>query len=59
MLLRDVAASAGIVAAVITDSGHVMAGTPFDGTPIVTALGLGPATREEVRHIVQRLPLVR
>lgn len=58
-LLRDAALSSGLPCALITDSGHVMPGSPFDGSPVVTALGIGPATREEVRHIVKRLPLVR
>jgi peptidyl-tRNA hydrolase len=47
----------GIPCARITDSGHILAGTLFDGLPIVTALGLGPASREEVRPIIDRFSL--
>lgn len=49
---------AGIPSALITDSGHVLPPS-FDGSPIVTALGLGPARREEVRRITRRFALVR
>ena len=30
----------------------------FDGVPIVTALGIGPATQAQVQHITKRFPLV-
>jgi PTH2 family peptidyl-tRNA hydrolase len=61
------AKAAGLPWALITDSGHVLPATfdgqawrqPFDGSPVVTALGLGPARRAEVRHITDRLALVR
>lgn len=58
-LLHQVALNTGLPCALITDSGHVMPGTRFDGSPVITALGLGPATREEVMHVVKRLPLIR
>lgn len=48
------AAACGLPHALITDSGHVL--PPFfDGSPVVTALGLGPATRAQVHHITRRL----
>lgn len=58
---------AGLPCALITDSGHVLPGDfvrghwhqPFDGRPVVTALGIGPARRAEVRHITDRFALVR
>jgi len=49
---------AGIPSALITDSGHVLPPS-FDGSPIVTALGLGPARRAEVRRITRHFALVR
>lgn len=54
---RDFALESGIPHALITDSGHVLP-PPFTGEPIVTALGLGPATRAEVRRITDGFALV-
>lgn len=48
----------GLPCTVITDSGHVML-PHFDGSPIVTAVGIGPVQREEIHHITKRLPLVK
>ena len=53
--------------ALITDSGHILVATfadgawhqPFDGAPVITALGFGPARHSEVRHITRRFALVR
>ncbi len=42
----------------ITDSGHVML-PRFDGSPIVTALGIGPVEPEKIRHITKKLRLVQ
>jgi PTH2 family peptidyl-tRNA hydrolase len=30
----------------------------FGGQPIITALGIGPATREEIQHITKKLKLL-
>lgn len=54
LALRDIAASMGIPYALIIDEGHVLL-PHFDGSPIVTALGLGPATRREVASLTRRL----
>lgn len=54
---RDFALEAGIPYALVTDSGHVCP-PHFDGSPIVTALGIGPATRAEVRRITDGFALV-
>ena len=51
---RDECAQLGIPHALINDSGHVLP-PHFDGSPIVTALGFGPATRSEVGRITRRL----
>jgi len=48
------AIAAGLPAALITDSGHVMP-PHFDGSPIVTALGIGPCRRDECRHITKKI----
>lgn len=56
--LLNQASDAGLPCALIIDSGHVMPGTSFDGSSVVTALGLGPATRGEVEHLIKRLALV-
>lgn len=50
-------AEAGIPHAVVTDSGHVML-PHFTGEPVVTALGIGPCTREQCRHITKRFRVV-
>ena len=49
------AETSGIPCSLITDSG-----CPdfFDGQPIVTALGLGPAKESEIKHITRRFQLL-
>lgn len=47
------AIEAGLPATLITDSGHVLL-PHFDGSPIVTALGIGPCRREECKHITKK-----
>jgi peptidyl-tRNA hydrolase len=37
----------------IIDRGHIML-PHFDGNPIITALGIGPAYRDEIEHITKR-----
>jgi peptidyl-tRNA hydrolase len=48
---------AGVASSLITDSGHVML-PKFDGSPIITALGFGPCTREQVYSITRDLKLI-
>lgn len=55
--LHGQASAAGIPCALITDSGHVMP-PYFDGKPVVTAVGIGPATRDEVHHLTKKFNLV-
>jgi PTH2 family peptidyl-tRNA hydrolase len=57
LIARSMADRAGIPAALITDSGHILPPS-FDGAPIVTALGIGPAKRSEVRRITRHFALV-
>ena len=48
--------AAGIPCALITDSGCA---NFFNGAPTVTALGVGPAKKHEVKKITGRFSLVR
>lgn len=58
MKAYELAKAAGLPCALIIDSGHVM--PPFfDGNPIVTALGIGPARRDEIHAITKRFQLVK
>lgn len=57
LYIRALAEAERIPHALIIDSGHVL--PPFfDGEPIVTALGLGPATRKGVASLTKRLRLI-
>jgi len=49
--------AAGIPHAMVTDSGHVLP-PHFDGSPVVTALGIGPVSRREARAVVKRFRCV-
>ena len=51
-------AEAGIPHSAVTDSGHVML-PHFTGEPVVTALGIGPCTQAECRHITKRYQVVQ
>lgn len=57
-LLRayDDARRANLPCSLIIDRGHVLA-PHFDGKPIITALGIGPAYRDEMQHITKRYTL--
>lgn len=48
----------GIPSVLITDSGHIML-PHFDGSPIITALGIGPARRCDVDQINKRFKLYK
>lgn len=41
----------------IIDSGHIHL-PDFDGSPIITALGIGPCTREQIKEIVKKFKLL-
>ncbi len=47
----------GVPHAMFTDEGHVML-PHFDGSPVVTALGIGPLPRHMAKPIVRRLKCV-
>lgn len=48
---------AGIPHAMVTDAEHVLL-PHFTGEPIVTALGIGPCTKAQCRHITKRYQAV-
>lgn len=50
--------AAGIPCHLAIDRGHILA-PHFDGTPIITALGIGPAYRDQLEHITKRYTLAR
>lgn len=52
---KEMADTAGIPAFLVTDSG---CSNFFDGKPIITALGLGPATKIQIKHITRRFQLL-
>lgn len=52
------AREAGIPAVPVVDANHIIPDTPFDGSPIITAIGIGPCTQSEVRHITKRFNCV-
>ena len=55
---HQLAEEAGLITSLIIDKNHVIPGTPFDGQPIVTALGIGPCTLEQAQHITKRFSAV-
>ena len=52
---KDEAEAAGIPTYLVTDSGCK---NFFDGEPTVTALGLGPASKDQIKHITKRYQLI-
>lgn len=60
VLLRayDAAREAGLICSLIVDKHHIMP-PYFDGNPIVTALGIGPCTREQAHQITKRFGVVK
>ena len=52
------AKEAGLPCVLIEDEHHIMP-PHFDGSPIVTALGIGPVTREQVHHITKKFNLLQ
>lgn len=52
------AKEAGLPAAMFTDSGHVLL-PHFDGSPVISALAIGPAPRETIRPITKKFQIVK
>jgi PTH2 family peptidyl-tRNA hydrolase len=44
---------AGIPCSIVVDREHVLP-PDFDGSPIITALGIGPCKKSEVKHITKK-----
>lgn len=53
LLAERACREAGIPCALVTDHGHVLP-PHFDGSPVVTALGIGPVERRKARRILGR-----
>jgi PTH2 family peptidyl-tRNA hydrolase len=58
LLAHEKAKSSGLITSLIIDQNHIMP-PHFDGSPIITALGIGPCTKEQANHITKRFELVR
>lgn len=52
----EAAKAQGIPCSLIIDQHHVMP-PHFTGEPIITALGIGPARKDEIRNITKRFSL--
>jgi PTH2 family peptidyl-tRNA hydrolase len=50
--------AANIPCDLIIDRGHIML-PHFDGKPIITALGIGPAYKDEIAHITKRYTMAK
>lgn len=50
--------SAKIPCELIIDRGHILP-PHFNGDPIITCLGIGPAYKEEIAHITKRYTLIK
>lgn len=48
----------GLPCALVIDSGHIMP-PHFDGSPILTALGIGPVTREQAEPVTGSFMLMK
>lgn len=53
LIAYEQAQQAGLACSLIIDQHHVLP-PHFDGSPIITALGIGPARRADVRAITKR-----
>lgn len=52
------ARAAGLPCSIIVDQNHVMP-PHFDGSPVITAMAIGPCTKEECRQITKRFNCVK
>ncbi|MGY8607445.1 peptidyl-tRNA hydrolase [Gluconobacter cerinus] len=52
------ATNAGLPTAMFTDSGHVLL-PHFDGSPVTTAVAIGPARREDMRPMTKKFQVVK
>jgi PTH2 family peptidyl-tRNA hydrolase len=49
----DLARERGIPCALVSDSHHILP-PHFDGTPVITALGIGPCTKAEAKELTKK-----
>jgi len=54
----DAAIAAGLNAVKIIDEHHIMP-PYFDGRPILTAIGIGPARRSQIHHITKKFSVYK
>lgn len=47
----------GIPCSIVVDRNHIML-PHFDGSPIITALGVGPCTKDQTKHILKKFRCV-
>lgn len=55
---HEAAEAAGLITSLIIDKNHIIPGTAFDGQPIITALGIGPCTKEQAHAITKKFRVV-
>jgi PTH2 family peptidyl-tRNA hydrolase len=55
---HEASKEAGLISSLIIDEHHILP-PHFTGAPIITALGIGPCTKEEAHAITNRFQLVR
>lgn len=55
--LAEACEAVGAPHAIVIDSGHILP-PHFDGSPIMTAVGIGPISRAEARQLVKRFNCV-
>lgn len=53
----NLARKAGLPCSIVVDKGHIML-PHFDGSPIITALGIGPCSQEEALKITKRFQCI-
>ena len=51
------ALDSGLPCSIVVDREHVLL-PHFDGSPIITAIGIGPCTQKQVHHITKRFNCV-
>jgi len=54
----NLARKAGLPCSIVVDKGHIML-PDFDGNPIITALGIGPCSKEDAKHITKRFQCIQ
>lgn len=55
---KNQAIEAGLPWALFSDSGHILP-PHFDGNAVVTGLAIGPARREDMRHITKKFQIIK